>query len=453
MLDQVRKIIRDIVGIPDLRRRILITFALLTVYRIGFHIYLPYVDVSRLEQRLEEDRAGGGLVEWIGYTSALTGGNLRNATFFSLGIMPYITASIIFSMLVKVIPRLEALSKEGEHGRRAINRYTRYATVLVAVVQGLFVVAFLRTVFGSANETVAILDRENPMWNFFTGSVQLLCLVLGAVFLMWLGEKISDHGVGNGASVLIMAGIIARMPAAFDYLRRQVVAAAPDAKPFEMVRALGIVVLFIAIVVAVVFITRGQRRIPIQQARTVRGRRVYGGTKHYMPLRVNSAGVMPIIFAQAIVVLPPKILANVTGLDWLSRYLNPGAFWYYTLYVLLIIFFSYFWTSLMYNPVEIANNIKENGSFIPGIRPGRHTAQYLERIMNRITLAGAVFLAIIALVPEIVRGNLQVEYVVASLLGGTSMLIVVGVALDVVDKVESQLLVRQYDGFVRGSSA
>lgn len=449
MLGRLVKTVRDIVGIRDVRRRILMTFALLFVYRIGSHVFLPYVDIEKIEQRLKEDR--GGLLQWVEYTSALTGGNLENATFFSLGIMPYITASIIMSLLVKVIPRLESLSKEGESGRRAINRYTRYGTVLVAIVQGIFIVIFLRSVFGGddAKVSIAIMDRDSPWWNTFTGGTQLLCLILGAVFLMWLGEKITDYGIGNGASVLIMAGIIARMPMAFAFLGREIANAGED-RPFKVVWALSVAVLFVAIVVAVVFITRGQRRIPIQQARTVRGRRVYGGTKHYMPLRVNSAGVMPIIFAQALVVLPPKLIAGVTGLAALGQYFSPGAFWYHVAYILLIIFFSYFWTTLMYNPVEIAKNIQEHGSFIPGIRPGRRTAEYLERIMSRITLAGAVFLALIALTPELVRGSLDVDYVVASLLGGTSMLIVVGVALDVVDKVEAQLLVRQYDGFVRG---
>jgi len=448
MLERLVKIVRDIVGIRDVRRRILITFALLFVYRIGSHVFLPYVDVEKIEQRLQEDR--GGVLQWIEYTSALTGGRLESATFFSLGIMPYITASIIMSLLVKVIPRLEALSKEGESGRRAINRYTRYGTVLVAIVQGIFIVIFLRTVFGEGEKaSIAILEQDSPWWNTFTGGTQLLCLILGAVFLMWLGEKITEHGIGNGASVLIMAGIIARMPMAFAFLMREIANAGED-RPFKVVWALSVAALFVVIVVAVVFITRGQRRIPIQQARTVRGRRVYGGTKHYMPLRVNSAGVMPIIFAQALVVLPPKLIAGFTGLAALGRYFNPGAFWYHVAYILLIIFFSYFWTTLMYNPVEIAKNIQEHGSFIPGIRPGRRTAEYLERIMSRITLAGAVFLALIALTPELVRGSLVVDYTVASLLGGTSMLIVVGVALDVVDKVEAQLLVRQYDGFVRG---
>ncbi len=427
------------------------TFVLLFVYRIGSHVYLPYVDVQSIEERLKEER--GGVAEWIRYTSALTGGNLENATFFSLGIMPYITASIIMSLLVKVIPRLESLSKEGESGRRVINRYTRYGTVLVAIVQGIFIVMFLRSVFGEeAKSRVAILE-QGEMWNTFTGGTQLLCLVLGAVFLMWLGEKITDYGIGNGASVLIMAGIIARIPEAVIFLWQEIVSAGPDERPFKVVWALGVIVLFLGIVAAVVFITRGQRRIPIQQARTVRGRRVYGGTKHYMPLRVNSAGVMPIIFAQALVVLPPKMLAGVTGLVALGQYLSPGTFWYHVAYILLIIFFAYFWTTLMYNPVEVAKNIQEHGSFIPGIRPGRRTAEYLERVMSRITLAGAIFLSIIALVPELVRGTLEVDYVVSSLLGGTSMLIVVGVALDVVDKVEAQLLVRQYDGFVRGGGS
>ena len=451
MVGQIGKILRDVVGIKDLRRKILMTFALLMVYRIGFHIYLPYVDVASLEKRLEAQSDQGGVVEWINYTSALTGGDLGNSTLFSLGIMPYITASIIFSLLVKVIPRLEQLSKEGEHGRRAINRYTRYATVLVAIVQGLFLVLFLRTTYEGGSSIAIIETSAGAFWNFFTGVVQLLCLIFGAVFLMWLGEKVTEHGIGNGASILIMAGIISRMPQAFSWMVGEVMQAPAGEKPFKVVWVLSVIAVFLAIVAAVVFITRGQRRIPIQQARTVKGRRVYGGTKHYMPLRVNSAGVMPIIFAQALVVLPPKLIAGLTGVEWLGAAFNPGAFWYYIAYVALIVFFSFFWTSLMYNPVEVANNIKENGSFIPGIRPGRRTAEYLERVMNRITLAGCVFLAAIALTPEIIRGSLDVTYVVASLLGGTSMLIVVGVALDVVDKVEAQLLVRQYDGFVRGS--
>jgi preprotein translocase subunit SecY len=449
MVGRLAKTVRDIFGIRDVRRRIFMTFALLFVFRVGSHVYLPYVDIQSIEDRLKEER--GGVMEWIRYTGALTGGNLENATFFSLGIMPYITASIIMSLLVKVVPRLEALSKEGESGRRAINRYTRYFTVLVAIVQGIFIVMFIRTAFGEGlGSRIAILEPESPVWNTFTGGTQLLCLIFGAVFLMWLGEKITDYGIGNGASVLIMSGIIGRIPFAFQFLSSEIVNAGPDERPFKVVWALGVIVLFVAIVAAVVFITRGQRRIPIQQARTVRGRRVYGGTKHYMPLRVNSAGVMPIIFAQALVVLPPKMIAGVTGLAALGQYFSPGTFWYHVAYILLIVFFAYFWTTLMYNPVEVAKNIQEYGSFIPGIRPGRRTAEYLERVMSRITLAGAIFLSIIALVPELVRGTLEVDYVVSSLLGGTSMLIVVGVALDIVDKVEAQLLVRQYDGFVRG---
>lgn len=455
MVGRVSKILRDVFGVQDLRKRILITFGMIMVFRFGFHVYLPYVNLGEIEARIQEDQSstGGGFVQWIGYTSALTGGNLRNGVIFSLGIMPYITASIIFSLLVKVIPRLEALSKEGEHGRRAINRYTRYATVLVAIVQGSFIVIYLHKVPTGGGDSLAInAMTDSAMWVAYKWGIQLMCLVLGALFLMWLGEKITEYGIGNGASVLIMAGIISRLPFALSWLYNEIQKATAEERPFKIVWTLSILALFIGIVAGVVFITRGQRRIPIQQARTVKGRKVYGGTKHYMPLKVNSAGVMPIIFAQAIVVLPPKMLAAATGWYVIGRYFEPGAFWYFVTYVFLIIFFSYFWTSLMYNPMEISKNIKENGSFIPGIRPGRRTAEYLERIMNRITLAGCCFLAVIALIPELVRGSLDVNYTVASLLGGTSMLIVVGVALDVVDKVEAQLLVRQYDGFVRGKA-
>ncbi len=440
-------------GVKELRRRILITFGLIAIFRVGFHVYLPYVDLGQIEQKVEEDaKSSGGFVQWIGYTSTLTGGNLRKGVVFSLGIMPYITASIIFSLLTKVVPRLEALSKEGEHGRRAINRYTRYATVVVAIVQGTFIVYYLHSISAATDTNLVVPFAEDATWFWkkYVMGMQLLCLVFGALFLMWLGEKITEYGIGNGASVLIMAGIISRIPSALSYLLKEITTAGPDERPFKIVWAMTIAVLFMGIVAGVVYITRGQRRIPIQQARTVKGRRVYGGTKHYMPLKVNSAGVMPIIFAQAIVVLPPKLFSELTGIGAIGRMFEPGAFWYYVSYVVLIVFFSYFWTSLMYNPVEIAKNIKENGSFIPGIRPGRRTAEYLERVMSRVTLAGCVFLAVIALVPELVRGSLNISYVVSSLLGGTSMLIVVGVALDVVDKVEAKLLVRQYDGFVRG---
>lgn len=439
------KIVRDIIGIPELRNRILVTFALLAVYRIGFHIYLPGVNLDVLNKilRTEED---GGLMGLLRYTSALTGGQLRNATIFSLGIMPYISASIIFSLLVKVFPKLEALSKEGEQGRRTINRYTRYSTVLLCLVQSAFVVAWLGRPFNieGGRHATPISDPGTGL-----ALLQVLCLTTGTIFLMWLGEKITEHGVGNGVSLLITAGIIARMPRAAYVELKRLTQAPPEDQPFQVVSILALLGLFVAVVVGVVYITRGERRIPIQQARTVKGRRVYGGVRHFMPLRVNSAGVLPIIFAQSLVLIPAGFLKMLFPGSQVPDFLRPGAFWYYVIYVALIGFFTYFWTSLMFNPVEIANNIKEHGSFIPGIRPGRRTAEYLERIMNRITLAGSAFLAVIALIPQMVSSSLGVAYVASAFLGGTGILIVVGVSLDLVDKVEAQLLVRHYDGFMR----
>ena len=278
----------------------------------------------------------------------------------------------------------------------------------------------------------------------------MMVLTAGTLFLMWLGEKITEGGIGNGISLLIMAGIISRVPSSINELAQQFNSLDSDGKPFFVLKILMLIFVFFAIVASVVYITKGQRRIPIQYARTVKGRRVYGGQRHYMPIKVNSAGVLPIIFAQSLLLLPTGIFSVlVSETTWFVTLLQPGAFWYLTLYVLMIGFFTYFWTSLMFNPVEIANNMKDHGSFIPGIRPGRRTADYLQQVLGRITLAGAVFLASIALVPQVVAGTMGVSLLLSGFLGGTGILIVVGVALDLVDKIEAQLLVRQYEGFVR----
>jgi len=440
------KVLKNILGIPDLRRRLVFTILMLAVYRIGFHIYLPGVDIQVLKQLTEAAREeGGGLFNFIQMTSVLTGGQLNNATVFSLGIMPYISASIIFSLLVKVFPKLEALQKEGEAGRKAINRYTRYSTVALCLVQGLFVISFLTSSTGS---TDPISQKA-----FFLQLLQLMVLTGGTLFLMWLGEKITENGIGNGISLLIMAGIIAQMPGALIAMFGGWSTLAQDEKPFFVLKILLLVALFLATVAAVVFITKGQRRIPIQQARVTRGRRTMGGSRHYMPIRVNSAGVLPLIFAQSLLILPTGLLSFL-GSDggWAGAAValfSPGAFWYMVLYVAMIGFFTYFWTSLYFNPTEIANNMKEYGSFIPGIRPGRRTADYLQQVINRVTLAGAVFLSLIALVPQIVSQSLSVDFFISSFLGGTGILIVVGVALDLVDKIESQLLVRHYEGFAK----
>jgi preprotein translocase subunit SecY len=446
------KILRDILKIPELRRRILWTLGLLCVFRFGFFIYLPGIDIAAF---LEGQRTkGDSALDWLMFTSFLTGGNLSAPVLFALGIMPYISASIIFSLMIKVFPRLEALSKEGEQGRRQINRYTRYFTVLLCLIQATFLVNNWQAV-GGDGKTFSLAD------GFFswTALLQLLTLSVGSLFLMWLGEKITEVGIGNGTSLIIMVGIVADMPAAFAVMTKRILNADADYVPFEVTKALVVVFLYFAVVAGVVFITKGQRRIPVQQQRAVKGRRVYGGQRHYMPLKVNAAGVLPIIFAQSLVVLPATFLGMIAqgGDNFFFRFLQKVSvafqyhgFLYIAAFIGMIFFFTYFWTTLMFNPVEIAGQMKEYGSFIPGIRPGKYTAEHLEKILKRITLAGAAFLSLIALVPQVVAGALEIDPYISQFLGGTGILIVVGVALDLVDKIEAQLLVRQYEGFMRG---
>jgi preprotein translocase subunit SecY len=446
------RILRDIWRIPELRRRILWTLGLLAIFRVGFWIYLPGIDIPAW---LEQHKAQGGELDWLMYTSRLTGGSFT-PFLFSLGIMPYISASIIFSLLVKVFPRLEALSKEGEQGRRVISRYTRYATVLLCIVQALFLIfGWMKP--GAGGQSIS---SDHSFW---MASLQLFCLTAGSLFVMWIGEKITEYGIGNGTSLLIMAGIIADVPAAIGTLLGNIFSAYrenPDYVPFQVTYALLIVGLFVGVVAAVVFITKGQRRIPVQQQRAVKGRRVYGGQRQYMPIKVNAAGVLPIIFASSLLMIPTLLLQNIAygGATVFHRVLRVladafddyGFLWIFS-YVGLIVFFTFFWTSLYYNPVEIATNMKEYGSFIPGIRPGKRTAEYLDRIFKRVTLAGAAFLCGIALVPSVILRTVPgMSWVVTQFLGGTSILIVVGVCLDFVERIEAQLLVRQYEGFMRG---
>jgi len=447
MLDSLTNIIR----IPELRRKLMMTFALLVVYRLGFHIFLPGVDVAKVNEQLKSlDQGGLGAI--LQYAGAITGGALTEATLFSLGIMPYISASIIFSLLVKVIPQLEALSKEGEAGRKRINQYTRYATVALCLVQSAFVVAFLRG--GGSNGGSLILPELHDYWFFYVSTI--VSLTTGTLFLMWLGEMITEFGIGNGISLIIMSGIIARMPFAIQQfieteILRPIWTGAPEAR-LQVTLGLGkllfFVTVFIGVIVAVVAMQQSQRRIPIQQAKQMRGRRVYGGQRNYLPFRINAAGVMPVIFANSLLILPIALLSQI-GLSVGDGLRAERGFWYITLTVGLIYFFTYFWTSLQFNPVEMANNMKEYGSFIPGIRPGRKTAEYLEEIMNRITLVGASFLAAITIFPTVIMHMMDLDAYLASFLGGTGVLIVVGVALDIVQKVESHLLMRHYEGFIK----
>ncbi|RMH02060.1 MAG: preprotein translocase subunit SecY [Planctomycetota bacterium] len=419
--------------IPDLRKRILITFALLALYRLGFQIPLPGINLEVVKEAAEQ-RVGGSLAGLFGIMNAFTGAGIGSATLFSLGVMPYISASIIFSLLVKVVPALEAISKEGAAGQKKINQYTRLATIPICILQAFFVLwgVILNPEFGLTVGGVTMLYGLNV----------ILSLTAGTMFIMWLGEQISEHGLGNGVSVIIMCGIISRIPSAV----QQFLEMAENAHQM----AVTLSAIWVVTVLVVVYITRGQRRIPIQQAKLTRGRKVMGGSRHYLPLRVNQAGVMPIIFASALFIVP-SVLGNIPGLGWLNEIFGRRmGFVFLMTKIGLIFFFSFFWVRLMFQPEEIANNLKEYGSFIPGIRPGRATAEYLSFVLDRITLAGSAFLAAIAVLPDLLTSNLNVHPTIGYFLGGTSILIVVGVALDVVDKLNAHLLMRNYDGFMKG---
>ena len=428
--------IANLFRVPEIRRRLGITLGFLLVYRIGWNIPIPGVDLN-----VVKDLAGGA-DEGNAFTalfSVISGGGLYSCALFSLGIMPYISSSIIFSLLTKVVPSLEAISKEGAAGQRKINQWTRLATVPLAMLQAIILVGNIYT------KEITQDGRSLLPDSFMLAVAAVVTLTAGTIFLMWVGEQITEYGVGNGVSLLIMAGIIARVP---DAIVRLVQTQEGGFLPFTLL------VLFLVIVVVVVFITKGTRKIPVQYAKLTRGRKVYGGQRHFLPIKVNQAGVMPVIFASALLSFP-QLVGQAAGWNWLSDAFLPSSWWYTTMTIALIMFFSYFWNSLMFNPVEISKNMKESGSFIPGIRPGRKTAEFLQKVMTRITLAGASFLALIAIIPQQAATAIskEVPVSVAYFLGGTSILIVVSVALDLVDKLNSALLMRNQGGFMGGSAA
>jgi preprotein translocase subunit SecY len=422
--------------VPEIRKKILITLGLLLAYRVGFHIPIPGVNYEVLAQ-YQEQQSGGFA---FGIMNALSGGALGSCMLFTLGVMPYISASIIFSLLVKVVPALEALSKEGQAGQKIINRYTRYATVPICIIQALFLV------FGLMGDAAAQQVIDPELYNSFVYKLGvILTLTTGTLIVMWIGEQITEYGVGNGISLIIMAGIVARMPIMMVQLANSV-------EGSWVQPVVTLLVLYMLIVVGIVFVTKGQRRIPIQQGRQTRGRRVYGGQRHYLPLKVNQAGVMPIIFASFLFVVP-TLLDGIFGGSMFQRVFAWGGFWYILFYGTLVFVFSFFWTTLMFQPKEIADNLKEYGGFVPGLRPGARTAEFLETVMFRVTLAGAAFLVIIAVLPQILSSNVpNMPPALAMFLGGTSILIVVGVILDLVDKVNAMLVMRRYEGLGEGGA-
>lgn len=433
---------QNIFKIQDLRRKVLVTLGLIAVYRLGSFVPTPGIDSHALAQFFENiAKSQGGAI--LGIMNMFSGGSLEKLTIFALGIMPYISSSIIIQLLTAVIPALEKLSKEGKAGHQKINQYTRYATVGLALVQSYFIALWLEHP-GRLLEGLSIVI--NPGWGFRLLTV--LTLTTGTIFIMWLGEQIQERGIGNGISLIITAGIISRIPTAIQQLVVYVSPKTRQIHPFSLVIMAG---LLLAVVLLVTLITQAQRKIPVQYARRVVGRKIFGGQSTYIPLKVDTAGVIAIIFAQSIIMFPATIAAFIPNpaFQRFANLLLRGHIVYTIIYAMLIIFFCYFYTAIVFNPQDISDNMKKYGGFIPGIRPGNPTTEFLDFVMTRITLAGALFIAFIAIFPDFIMASLKVPYLIASFFGGTGILITVGVMLDTLKQIESQLLMRHYEGFIK----
>ncbi|MFO0894067.1 MAG: preprotein translocase subunit SecY [Phycisphaerales bacterium] len=457
----------NIFRIPDLRSRVLWTLGMLVIYRLGYWIPILGVDQdvlkSAAQTATQTSSAFGRIVQ---FASVFSGGNLAQSTIFGLGIMPYITASIIFQLLQTVIPSLQDLKKEGASGQQKINEWTRYATVGLCIFQGYLWLTYMRT--HSPPLVLPQFDQGTNLIIFYVAG--LASLTAGSLFLMWLGEQIDRYGIGNGVSIILTAGILSRMPAAVMWVAQNFNPSTSTNEGGQLgpVGLLLLIVGFLTVTGGAILITVAQRRIPIQQAKHTRGRKVFGGQRHYLPLRLNHAGVMPIIFASSLMVFPSAIFewvatraltSDPSAGSWLTKVsvflgqsFRMGQYPYVVLEVLLIYFFSYFWTTVQFSPDEMSKQLKEHGSFIPGLRPGPRTAEYLETVMERITYVGAGFLAVIAIIPTLVAQQLGIPFEVSQFLGGTGLLIVVSVALDLVQRLEANLLMRNYAGFLSGGT-
>ncbi len=415
--------------IPELRRRLLFTALMLMVYRIGVAVPTPGIDGQALASFF--DAAAGTLFGWV---NLFSGGALERFSVFALGIMPYISVAIILDLLKVASPYLDELYKEGEAGRRKITQYTRYGTVALSIVQGFMIAVSLEKIQAPGGGSVVY----DPGWSFRIMTV--LTVTAGSVFVMWLGEQITERGIGNGISLVIMAGIVARLPSAVGVTVQFV-------REGEMSVFLLIFIIALATVVTggIVYLETAQRRIPVQYARRVVGRRIYGGQTSHLPLKINTSGVIPPIFASSILVFPATLATFVPSLKDYATYLTPGGLVYDVVYVTLIVFFCYFYTAVTFNPVDVADNLKKYGGFIPGIRPGRFTAEYIDRVLSRITLGGAIYVSAVCVLPTLLIQRFNVPFY----FGGTALLIVVGVALDTVAQIETHLLTRNYEGFMR----
>lgn len=423
--------LKNISKIPELQKRILVSFVLLAVYRIGAHVPTPGIDTKALAAFFESAR--GSL---LGLFDLFAGGALSNLSVFALGIMPYISASIILQLLVVVIPHLEKLSKEGEAGRRQITQYTRYGTVLLSLVQGFGIAIGLESMAGPSGASIVLESG----WSFRLMTV--ITLTAGTSFIMWLGEQITERGIGNGISLIIFAGIVCRGPEAVVNTFRLI-----SSGEMGILVILFISALMILVVGVIVFVEGGQRRIPVQYAKRVVGRKIYGGQTTHLPLKVNTAGVIPPIFASSIIMFPATI-ANFVPHPWMkvvSDYLMPGRLVYELCYIAFIVFFCYFYTAVVFNPADVAENMKKYGGYVPGIRPGKKTAEYIDNVLSRLTFGGAVYVSAVCVLPSVLISYFNVPFY----FGGTALLIVVGVALDTAGQIEAHLLTRQYEGLLK----
>ena len=423
--------IARIAAIPELRRRIVFTLLMLCVYRMGVQIPTPGINGEALAAFFEQYSE-----TLFGMLNMFSGGGLENFSIFALGIMPYISASIIIQLLTVVVPHLEALSKEGESGRRKITQYTRYGTVVLSIIQAFFIAAGLEG--HSAPNGMSIVLDPGLQFKLLT----ILTLTSGTAFIMWLGEQITERGIGNGISLIIFSGIVARLPVAFGNSIETI-----KAGNLSLLLAPIILAMMIAVIAFIIFMETSQRRIPIQYAKRVVGRHVYGGQSSHLPLKINVSGVIPPIFASSIMMFPATI-GTFVQVDWVKRASDamlPGTIWYYALYVGLIVFFCFFYAAVTFKPDDVAENLKKNGGFIPGIRPGKKTADFLDKTLMRLTVIGAIYLSAVCVMPTVLISSLNVPFH----FGGTALLIVVGVAIDTIAQIESHMIMRNYDGFMK----
>jgi preprotein translocase subunit SecY len=455
------KTLLNVFKVEELRNKVLFTLGMLLVFRIGHWIPLPGVNQDQLQKMFDQaNKSGSSFGAIASYVTMFSGGSLQHSTIFGLGIMPYITAGIIFQLLASFLPALKAITEEGPTGRQKIMEYTRYATVALCIVQGIGWLTFL-----TQHDLIYAGWVHNPLW----WTTALITLTAGTVFLMWLGEQIDKHGIGNGASMIIMAGILANIPTAIRLVAANF-SPGGDSGKLGWMNLILLAAGFVGVVAAAVLMQVAQRRIPVQQAKHTRGRKVYGGQKSYLPLRINHGGVMPIIFASSLMIFPTVIFTQLR--EWsvqaaaasgsnawylpVTRFLADNfrhdAFLYIVLYIVMIYFFSYFWITVQFNPEEMSKQLKEHGSFIPGLRPGPRTAEYLETVITRVTFVGAAFLALLAVLPTVVNSAMNVDMMVTQFLGGTGLLIVVSVCMDFLQRVEANLLMRNYSGFLGGDN-